>query len=84
MSVSVQSKARGVVAQHPADRFDVHAILEGQGGEGVAEIVEADVGQARPVQHPAEHMQNAVRGHGAARGGREDPGAVPGFPFLFL
>ncbi len=30
----------------------------------VAEVVEADVGQARPVQHPVEHMQDAVRALG--------------------
>ncbi len=43
MCVGIQDRARGVVAQHPEERFDVHAVLEGQGGEGVAEIVEADV-----------------------------------------
>ncbi len=66
MGVGIQCKACAVVAQHPGDRFDVHAVLESQGGEGMAEIVEADVGQARPAQHPVEHMQDTVRGHGAA------------------
>ncbi len=55
----------------------------GGGGEGVAEVVEADVGQACSVQHPMEHMQDAVRGHGTAGGGGEYPWAVSClFPLL--
>ena len=32
----------------------------------VAEIVESDAGQPSPFQHPLEHVQDAVRGHGAS------------------
>lgn len=35
MGVGVQREARRVVAQHTADGFYVHAVLEGHGGEGV-------------------------------------------------
>ena len=35
MSVGVQREARGVVTEHAADRFHVHAILQRHGCEGV-------------------------------------------------
>ena len=35
MSVGVQREARRVVTQHTADRFHVHAVLEGHGREGM-------------------------------------------------
>ena len=35
MGVGVQCEARGVVSEHTADRFHVHAVLQGHGGEGV-------------------------------------------------
>lgn len=43
MSVGVQGEARRVVAQDAGHGFGVHAVLDGQGGVGVAQIVEADV-----------------------------------------
>ena len=35
MGVGAQSEDCVVVAQHTGDCLDVHAVLEGQGGEGV-------------------------------------------------
>ena len=35
MGIDVQREARGVVSEHTADRFHVHAVLQGHGGEGV-------------------------------------------------
>ena len=61
VGVGVQRKTRGVVTEHTADRFHVHAVLQGHGREGVAEVVKADAGQPRPFQHPLEHVQDAVR-----------------------
>ena len=61
VGVGVQRKACGVVTEHTADRFHVHAILERHRREGVTEIVESDAGQSRSFQHPLEHMQDAVR-----------------------
>ena len=61
VGVGVQRKARGVVAEHGGHRFHVHAVLQGHGREGVAEVVKADAGQPRSFQHPLEHMQHAVR-----------------------
>ena len=60
MGVGVQRKARGVVPEHTADRFYVHAVLQGHRREGVSEVVESDAGQSGPFQHPLEHMQDAV------------------------
>ena len=42
MGVGVQGEAGGEVAKHTADCLDVHAILEGDGCKGVAEVVESD------------------------------------------
>ncbi len=39
--------------QHTADGFHVHAVLKGQGCEGVVEVVEADVGQPYILIVPA-------------------------------
>ena len=56
MGVGVQREARRVVTQHTADGLDVHAVLQGHGCEGVAEVMKADAGQPRPFQHPLQHM----------------------------
>ena len=60
MGVGVQRKARGVVPEHTADRFYVHAVLQGHRREGVAQVMKAYPWQSRPFQHPLEHMQDAV------------------------
>ena len=44
--------------------------------------MESDAGQPRPFQHPLEHVQNAVRGHGASGGRWEYPFAVARFSSL--
>lgn len=49
VGVGVQSEAGGEVAQHTADGLDVYAVLEGQGGKGVAEVVEAYLWQSCPL-----------------------------------
>ena len=68
MGVGVQREACGVVSEHTADRFHVHAVLQGHRREGMAEIVESDAWQSCPLQHSLEHVQDAVRGHGASGG----------------
>ncbi len=45
VGVGVQCEPRGVVTQHGGHRFHVHAVLQGHGCEGVAEVVETDAGQ---------------------------------------
>ena len=43
VGVGAEGKARVVVSQRTGQRLDVHAVLEGQRGEGVSEVVEAYV-----------------------------------------
>ena len=61
MGVGVQCEARGVVPEHTADGFHVHAVLQGHRRESVAQVVESYPWQPRPFQHPLEHVQDAVR-----------------------
>ena len=66
MGVGVQGEACGEVAEHTADRLDVHAILEGDSCEGVAEVVESNLRDACPCQYSFEHIVHAVRRNGTA------------------
>ena len=43
MSVGVQGEACGEVAQHTGHGLNVHSVLQGDGCEGVAEVVESDL-----------------------------------------
>ena len=76
VGVGVQGKPCGEVAQHSRYGFHVHPVLQGQGGEGVTQVVEPYLGQPCPFQYPMEHMQHAVRGDGPAIGGWEHPGTI--------
>ena len=66
MGICVKGKPSGEVAQHAGHRFDDHAVLEGDGGEGVAEVVESNLLDACSLQHPLEHIVDAVRRDGSA------------------
>ena len=50
-----------LVAQDLLQGAHVHAVLQGHGCEGVAQIMKAYPWQSRPFQHPLEHVQDAVR-----------------------
>ena len=43
MGVDVQRSAAGNVTNHRGESFDIHSMLQGHGGEQVAEIMEADM-----------------------------------------
>ena len=43
MGVSAERESRVIVSQCAGQRLDVHAVLEGQRGEGVSEVVKPDV-----------------------------------------
>ena len=61
VSVSVKREASRVVAEHPGDRFDVHAVLQSQGCKCVTKIMEAKPWQSRTVEHTVQHVQYTVR-----------------------
>ena len=61
VGVGAQGEPRVVVAQHTGDRFDVHAVLQGQGGEGVSEIVKADVFQSGVFEDLLVELYHGVR-----------------------
>ena len=50
MGIGVQREGRIGVPQDAGQRFGVHAAGESVGGEGVAQIVEADAGQPCPLE----------------------------------
>ena len=50
VGVGAKGESCIVVAQHGRDRLDVYAVLEGQGGEGVPEIVEPEMLQSSVLQ----------------------------------
>ena len=68
VGISVQSEASGEVAKHAGHRLNVHTVLQGDGCEGMAEVMESDLRDAGPFQHTLEHIVDAVRGDGTAVG----------------
>ena len=68
MGISVQGEACGEVTQHAGHCLDIHSVLERDGSEGVAEVMESDFRDASPLQHPLQHVVDAVRGYGATIG----------------
>ena len=50
MGVGVQREGRIGVAQDSGQRLSIYAAGKGMGGEGVAQVVEADAGQPRPPE----------------------------------
>lgn len=68
MGVGVQGKACGEVTQHSGHGLHIYPVLQCQGGEGMAQVVEPHLRESRPLQHPVELMQDAVRGDGPAVG----------------
>ena len=83
MGIGVQSEPGREVAQHAADRLDIHAVLEGEGCEGVAEVMESDLRDACPFEDTLQHIVDAVWGDGSAVGGWEYI-LVVGFGFLIF
>ena len=61
MGVGVQGEPGAEVPQHAGHGFNVHAVLQGQCSEGMSQIVEPNLGQSGPFQHPVKHMEHTVR-----------------------
>ena len=81
MCIGVQGEACGEVTQHAGHRLDIHSVLECDGSEGVAEIVEPDLRDACSFEDALEHIIDTVRGDGAAIGRGEHIGVIR---FCFL
>ena len=72
VSVGAEGKAHVVVSQCAGQRLDVHAVLEGQRGEGVSEVVKPDVFRADGLQDLLMGVAEGVRvEHGAGLGRHE-------------
>ena len=70
--VGAEGKARVVVSQRTGQRLDVHAVLEGQRGEGVPEVMKAYVLRADGLQDLLMGVAEGVRvEHGAGLGRHE-------------
>ena len=61
VGVGVQREAGVGMPQNPRQGFGIHAAGDGVGGEGVAQIMEADVRQSRFVQNRFHVRVGAVR-----------------------
>ena len=66
MSVGIEGESCGEVTQHTGYCFDVHAVLQSQCCEGVAEVMEPDFREPCPLQHSVQHIQHTVWGDGAS------------------
>lgn len=68
VGVGAEGEPGVVVPQHGRDRLDVHAVLEGQGGEGVPEIVEPEMLQAGILEDALVQCGDGIRAvHGQVR-----------------
>ena len=50
------------VAQNAGEGEHIHAVLDGAGGKGVAQVVETDIWKHCPFQHSVVNMEDTVRG----------------------
>ena len=77
VGVGPQGEACVVMPQHGRDRLNVHAVLEGQGGEGVPEIMEPEVFQSCVFQDALVEGSHRIRVvHGPGAGGGEELGVI--------
>ena len=60
VGVGSQRESCVEMAEHTGYGFHIHAVLEGQRGERMAEIMKSNLRQSRPVQHPVERIKHAV------------------------
>ena len=61
VGINVQRGRRRHMAQHGGEGLDVHAVFQGHGGEGVAQIVEADLLAPGPLQNDLEPPEHRAR-----------------------
>jgi len=61
VGVDIQRCGTGDVANNGGQGLDVHAMLQGVGGECVSEVVEADMLAARPLQDDGQLLSDSSR-----------------------
>ena len=61
VGVGAESEPRIVVPQHTADSFHVHAVLQGQCGKGVSEIVPHLIGHLERICKPKKSEDPVIR-----------------------
>ena len=72
VGVGTEGKTRVIVSQRTGQRLDVHAVLEGQRGEGVSEVVKSDVFRADGLQDLLMGVAEGVRVEHSAGLGRHE------------
>ena len=72
VGVGAEREARVIVSQCAGQRLDVHAVLEGQRGEGVSEVVKPDVFRADGLQDLLMGVPEGVRVEHCAGLGRHE------------
>ena len=85
VGVGAECEARIIVAEHTADGFDVHAILQCQRCEGMSEIMKADMLQSRVLEDFLMKVYHRVWVvHFSCSAGREHPRIVRVLGVLLL
>ena len=79
MGVDVQGGGTGHMADDGGEGLDIHAVLQGGGGEGVAQVMEADVLTIGPFQNRGQSFPHCRWVHGRILfdwGGEHPPGVA--------
>ena len=85
VGVGAESESGIIVAEHTADGFDVHAILQCQRCEGMSEIMKADMLQSRVLEDFLMKVYHRVWVvHFSCSAGREHPRIVRVLGVLLL
>ena len=85
VGVGAESESGIIVAEHTADGFDVHAILQCQRCEGMSEIMKADMLQPRVLEDPLVECYDRVGViHFSCSAGWEHPRIVGVFGVFLL
>ena len=84
MGVGGEGKSGAAVSQHTGYGFHIDSVLQGEGCEGVSEVVEADVLQPGILEDLLMELHHRIRVvHPAAHGRREQVG-IAGMLVVFL
>ena len=84
MGMGVQGEACGEVTQHAGHRLGIHTILEGNGREGVSEVVESYFRDTRSLKNLLEHIIRTVRGNRTTVLHTKVPGFIEGIRLVVL